>query len=75
MINEKWNAHHDWECGPGWDHYITTEKGRGNLDKALATNLSQEVAEYIVRLHNRRIELEDLTNINPSQPTPSTATP
>lgn len=50
----EWQAFHDWECGPGWDHYIGV-KGHGSLDQAIATNLSEANAALIVSQHNQSL--------------------
>jgi len=52
--DEEWYAFHDWECGPGWDHYIGV-KGNGSLDQAIATNLSEANATLIVAQHNQSL--------------------
>lgn len=46
-------AYHDPEAGPGWGYYIGPE-GNGSLDKAIATNMSEDMAKAFVEVWNRR---------------------
>ena len=53
-------AYHDYEAGPGWDYYIGPADN-GSLDKAIATNLSEENAKAFADLWNRRAPAREIS--------------